>query len=193
MKFRGQPRPAAAMAFLAFCVSAWAAHGSPAHRIPAGRPLQDLPGLTIDYYDVAGTDVQTINDSILAQQDDEISTSSNSWDAGTHLDTRDVDGRCSITDARVKFSARVRLPRLTTEKKALKEVREAWRAYVKGLENRQAADLWFVYDRLPSVETAVRRSDCKHALAAASAEVAKIKAAEAAYMRKFVATANFGR
>ena len=161
----------------------------PSPSVQPSRSLRDLPNVTIDYYDVTGTDIRSINDSILSQQEDEVSTSSAKWDVGVSIKKREVDRKCTIEGAEARFNATVRLPRWSNEKDAQKSVRDAWHAYLKQLEDRQAAGLWFVYDRVPQVAEAVRSSDCNHASAAASSAIEKIKAEEAEFTRRATAAA----
>jgi predicted secreted Zn-dependent protease len=146
------------------------------------RPLESLPNLTIAYYDVSGANIREINDSILMQQGEEVSTSAASWDMKVSVSKRQVGDKCEIAGANVQFSASVKLPRHLNENQLARQVREAWQSYLAKLKARQATDLWFVYDRLPEVEQAVRASNCDTVGANASAAIEKIKAAEAAYI-----------
>jgi predicted secreted Zn-dependent protease len=177
--------PSMTLFILAFQV---AAQSGPA--VQESRALRELPNATVAYYNVSGSDIRSLNDSILSQQEEQVSTSSATWDVGVSIKKRQVDRKCTIEGADAHFNATVRLPRWTNEKDARKDVRDAWHAYLKKLEDRQAADLWFVYDRVPQVTQAARASDCDHAGAAASAAIQRIKAEEAEFIRRTTAEAS---
>jgi predicted secreted Zn-dependent protease len=146
------------------------------------RTLENVPNVTIAYYDVSGTSIREINDSILMQQGEEVSTSAASWDMKVSVTKRQVGEKCEIAGATVQFAASVKLPRLVNEQQLGGVVRKAWLSYLDRLKTRQATDLWFVYDRLPQVEQAVRASNCDSVGANASGAIEKIKAAEAEFI-----------
>jgi predicted secreted Zn-dependent protease len=93
------------------------------------------------------------------------------------------NGQCKVTGAKATFSATVTLPRLAANPSHTPELLATWRAYIAGVENSHAADLWFVYDRLRTVESAILASTCETAQSAGAAAVERLKAEAAEYQR----------
>ena len=66
----------------------------------------------------------------------------------------------------------------------------SWRAYLAGIENAQAANLWFVYDRVPTVESAILASSCDGAPAAGTAAVQRLLALASEFARSITPAAQ---
>ncbi len=157
--------------------------------VPAvpGKTLRDLPNVTLQYFDVAGKNLKAINKSIVESQKPDASgkaaVSPTGWAIDTKFNKLTRDGQCKVTDAKATFSAKVVLPRLVPNAGHTPELTASWRAYLAGIENLQAANLWFVYDRVPTVESAILASSCDGAAAAGNAAVQRLQALASEFAR----------
>jgi predicted secreted Zn-dependent protease len=157
--------------------------------VPAvpGKTLRDLPNVTFQYFDVAGKNLKAINKSIEQSQKPDSSGKAAAAPTGWAIDTKfnklTHDGQCKVTDAKATFSAKVILPRLVPNPAHTPELMASWRAYLAGIENAQAANLWFVYDRVPTVESAILASSCDGAPAAGTAAVQRLQAQASEFAR----------
>jgi predicted secreted Zn-dependent protease len=157
--------------------------------VPAvpGKTLRDLPNVTFQYFDVAGKNLKAINKSIEQSQKPDASgkaaVAPTGWAIDTKFNKLSGNGQCKVTDAKATFSAKVVLPRLVSNPAHTPELMASWRAYLAGIENAQAANLWFVYDRIPTVESAILASSCEGAPAAGTAAVQRLQALASEYAR----------
>jgi predicted secreted Zn-dependent protease len=157
--------------------------------VPAvpGKTLRDLPNVTTQYFDVAGKNLKAINKAIEQSQKPDASGRAavppTGWAIDTKFNKLTHDGQCKVTDAKATFSAKVVLPRLVPNAAHSPELMASWRAYLAGIENAQAANLWFVYDRLPTVESAILASSCESAPAAGTAAVQRLQALASEFAR----------
>ena len=157
--------------------------------VPAvpGKTLRDLPNVTFQYFDVAGKNLKAINKSIEQSQKPDSSgkaaVAPTGWAIDTKFNKLTHDGQCKVTDAKATFSAKVVLPRLVPNPAHTPELMASWRAYLAGIENAQAANLWFVYDRIGTVESAVQASSCEGAQAAGTAAVQRLQTLASEYAR----------
>ena len=148
--------------------------------VPAtARKLSAIPGVTVDYYDVVGRSVSELHDWLDKHGPRDAHThkvmpATSSWSIGSAVKFTKTGGRCTLTGATLKFTATVRLPRLATGQKLPPAVRTSWDSYVAALENRHAARLSFVRDRMGEVETAIMRSNCANWQKAASAAIDRL-------------------
>ena len=162
---------------------------APQPMVPAvpGKTLRDLPNVTFQYFDVVGKNLKAINKSILqSQQPDasgKVAVPPTGWAIDTKFNKLTHNGQCKVTDAKATFSAKVVLPRLVANRAHTPELTAAWSAYLAGIENAQAANLWFVYDRLPTVESAILASSCDGAPAAGTAAVQRLQALASEFAR----------
>jgi hypothetical protein len=81
------------------------------------------------------------------------------------------------------------LPKLVANPAHTPELMARWQSYLAGIENTQAANLWFVYDRVPTVESAILASSCDGAQAAGTAAVQRLQALAGDYARANVPAA----
>ena len=157
--------------------------------VPAvpGKTLRDLPNVTFQYFDVAGKNLKAINKSIVQSQKPDASGKAavppTGWAIDTKFNKLTHNGQCKVTDAKATFSANVVLPRLVANAAHTPELMASWRAYLAGIENVQAANLWFVYDRIPTVESAILASSCEGAPAAGNAAVQRLQALASEFAR----------
>jgi predicted secreted Zn-dependent protease len=157
--------------------------------VPAvpGKTLRDLPNVTFQYFDVAGKDLKAINKSIVQSQRPDASgkpaVAPTGWAIDTKFNKLSQSGLCKVTDVKATFSAKVVLPKLVNHPSHTPELMASWRAYLAGIENAQAANLWFVYDRIGTVESAVLASSCEGAQAAGTAAVQRLQTLASEYAR----------
>ena len=157
--------------------------------VPAvpGKTLRDLPNVTFQYFDVAGKNLKAINKSIERSQKPDSSGRAavppTGWAIDTKFNKLSHNGQCKVTDAKATFSAKVVLPKLVPNPAHSAELMASWRAYLAGIENAQAANLWFVYDRIPTVESAILASSCEGAQSAGTAAVQRLQALASEFAR----------
>lgn len=143
-----------------------------------GRTLKDLPGVTTTYYDVAGKTGPAIDKSFKKIFDDPAlkdATRPLSWDVGTSIMKRTEGTKCTITSAKSKLTATVRLPRLAEIAKVRKDALASWNIYITGVENEMAANLWYLSDRLRGAEQILVGLPCEQASLTWDAKVETIK------------------
>lgn len=164
--------PAAALAQTAPAPAA-----SPA--TPTPSPLSQIPGVTVSYYDVAGTTIPEMIASIEAQRPKDPATgaavpTSMKWSIGTSLKKQTTGDACKIIGATAAFKGEVVMPRLVNVETVPAPVLQLWQTYVASLEQQAAARLRQPYQRLAEVEQAVLASSCEGAGAAASKAIDEI-------------------
>lgn len=164
-----------------------AAPPQPAVAAVPGKALSDLPNVTIRYFDVSGKNLKAINKAIQQGQKPDSSgrppLAPTSYAVDATFNKTTSNGQCKVSDAKATFSATVVLPRLAPNSAHTPELLATWRAYLAGVENSHAADLWFVYDRLRTVENAILASTCEGAQSAGAAAINRLKAEAAEHQR----------
>jgi predicted secreted Zn-dependent protease len=143
------------------------------------RKLSEVPGVTIIYYDAVGRTIPQLHDWLAKHgprdgQTHKVTAATSSWSIGTAVKFTKTAGKCVLTSANVKFNATAQLPRLTPDKRRPASVVSTWSAYIAALEDRQAAQLAFVEQRLHEVETAIMSSDCGNWQKAAGAAISRL-------------------
>lgn len=141
--------------------------------------LADFPSTTVHYYEVKGDTVTSINRSIRAQRavgsGERVAPARTDWKVQAEFDREAVNERCKVTAARAVYSARVELPRLSSDSKLGKDERRRWDDYVGLLEQGSVATLAFVYQNLGQVETAIASSECDRARDAGEIAIAELR------------------
>lgn len=170
--------------FIAFAAAAGVqAAAAPATQAPT---LAAIPGVTVNYYDVSGRNIEQIRESMASTRpegaDGNPIPAATSWQVEATLSTRTENGQCAIAGVTPKFSGTAELPRLTTSDKLKPEVLQQWNAFVASLESAAAAQLDFIHDRLPQVQQAVASAKCDTASAALDSAIEQLKAQEAAFV-----------
>lgn len=151
----------------------------PALATPGARKLSVIPGVTVSYYDAVGRNVRELHDWLDKHgprdpQTHKVMPATSSWSIGSAIKFTKTGGQCTLTGATVKFTATAQLPRLAPGQKLAPEVLVNWNSYVAALEDRQAAQLAFVHDRLGEVESAIVHSSCTGWQKAASAAIDRL-------------------
>jgi predicted secreted Zn-dependent protease len=145
----------------------------------APSPLASIPGVTIKYYDVAGSTIAAINASMAAQRPKNPVTgtpipSSASWSIGVNTKKSTTGKVCKVTAATVTFKGEVVLPRLVGAEGVAAPVRAQWQRFVTSIEQQQADTLRRPYQRRNEVQKAVMASTCANAGEAARKAIAEI-------------------
>jgi predicted secreted Zn-dependent protease len=156
---------------------------APAPAAPVAPPqptLAQMPGVTVQYYDVAGKTIPEMKASMEAQRPAGATgapvPASSTWSIGISVRRSTLGNQCKIVGAKARLTANVVMPRLAvTEGVPEPELRQ-WQAYVAGLEQQQVALLSQPLARLGEVERAAMASTCQGAQAAASQAIAAITA-----------------
>jgi predicted secreted Zn-dependent protease len=150
-------------------------------RAPAAplRKLSDIPGVAVRYYDAVGKTVPELHDWLAKHgardpQTHKVTPATSSWSIGSAVKFTKTGGQCMLTGVTLKFTATAELPRLAAGAKPVAQVLSSWNAYVSALEDRQAAQLAFVHDRLGEVERAIMRSTCSNWQKFAAAAITRL-------------------
>ncbi len=149
---------------------------------PAPSPLAQIPGVTVQYYDVTGVTIPEIQASIEAQRPRDAATgvpipTSANWSIRTNVRRATTGTQCRVVGATATFVAQVVMPRLVNVEAVPPAVLGNWNAYVVSIEQQQAERLRQPFERLREVEAAVMASSCEGANAAADRAIAQITAA----------------
>ena len=152
----------------------------------APRMLKDIPGVTINYYDVPGKNPGAIQKSIAKIRpkgsDGKPVTAGYNWTSNAQV-TKSTQGTvCTITAAKVQFSGTADLPRLTEPQALEKEELQSWNQYVAGLDAQAAVELGYFADRMAEIEKGLIGQSCDKAGDAYDAAVTKLKAEEHQFM-----------
>ncbi|QNM82540.1 DUF922 domain-containing protein [Sphingomonas sabuli] len=154
--------------------------------VATGPALEQIPGVTVNYYDVAGKNDKELRASIDQQRPKNAAgqpiTAGTSWIIDASISKQTTDGVCKITSVTPNFKGTAVLPRLTTADKLKPEMLVQWNKYSDGLKTAAAEQLNFVRGRLGDVQTAVGAAACDQAAAALDASLEKLKTQEAAFL-----------
>lgn len=159
-----------------------------------GRGLQQVPNITIKYYDVSGKNYADVIQSIEKQRprdpaSNQLMVGGASWSLGANM-TQVTRGKvCTVTGAKAEFSANAELPRLVNEQAMAPKQLANWRAYLSQIEVPAAAGLWYVIDRIPAFEKSMVGKDCAGASAFANAAIAQLKREQEAYQLQLMTAA----
>ena len=129
--------------------------------------LADIPGVEIVHYEVSGDSLFEIRralnrvrprDPTDGQRVDALA----SWYIQWRWPVRG-DGGCDLARAEIRFSGRVRMPRLVETARTPDAVRRRWRAYVAVLERHEANHIRRAWLSRNRVLAAIRASSCASA------------------------------
>lgn len=143
------------------------------------RKLSAIPGVTVSYYDAVGRSVRDLHDWLdkhgpRDSQSHKVMPATSSWSIGSAVKYTKTGGRCTLTGVTLKFTATAQLPRLAPGQKLPPAVLASWNAYVAAIEDRHAARLSFINDRMGEVEKAIMRSNCADWQKAATAAIDRL-------------------
>ena len=149
-----------------------------------GRGLRDVPNVAISYFDVPGKKGAAIQKSlqkILTDPATKDSVKLFSYDVAASVNKRTVGTKCTVQNVAAKLTSNVKLPRLAEEAKVDKPTLAIWTAYVAKLEADAAANLWFVTDRLRTIEKSMIGADCSAVAPMWKAAMQKLQADQTAF------------
>ena len=152
------------------------------------RKVSNVPGVTVSYYDAVGITIPQLHDWLAKHgpreaQTHQVTPATSNWSIGTAVRFSRTGGKCTLTGADVKFSGTGQLPRLMPDKRRPASVVASWNAYVAALEDRQAAQLIFVQQRVHEVQIAIMNSSCGNWQKAAAAAISRLSEDQAKVFR----------
>ena len=150
--------------------------------------LSDVPNLDLQYYEVSGNSLfeirRALNRVRPRDPNDGLGVDALSswyiewrWPAG-------ADGACDLSRADLRFSARIRMPRLVESAATPAAVRLRWQRYVAALERHEAAHIRHAWENRHLVLDAIRRSSCANADRDARAAIAVLGRHDLDYDRR---------
>ena len=157
--------------------------------LPApSRKLSQIPGVTVTYYDVVGTDIPKLHMSLEKSgprdpRTHKVTPATSNWSIGSAVKYTKTGGQCTLTGVTLKFTGTAVLPRLGSGVNLAAPALASWNAYVAALEDRHAAQLAFVHDRLGEVQGEILHSDCDNWQKAASAAIERLSEEQAQAFR----------
>ena len=160
---------------------------SPTDELAIARPLEDVPGIQFNYYDVNGSDVKAVNRSIKERR--RAGSAETEWNVVVSLNKRTEGAACTITGSKVKFNATATLPRLTGAP-ADESLLMFWELYVAGIKEDLAAKLWFAYDRIEGIEHAFAGKPCDQGTRDGEAAIAQLKSEFASFSARSTPSAK---
>lgn len=152
---------------------------------PAETSLAGITNVERQYYDVSGNSLfeirRALNQARPRDPNDGLGVDALS---GWYLQWRwpggSVDG-CDLANAELRFSARIRMPRLVETADMPAAVRQRWHTYVTALEGHEANHIRHAWDNRDLVLAAIRRSSCGNADRDARAVIAQMVQGDVAY------------
>ena len=154
----------------------------PAQAAPAPAELSRIPGVTVKYYNVAGS---TPGKILAAMKSQRSAPTSSRWSIGVDVQKATTGTKCRVVRAKAEFKAEVDFPRLVVTRAGKEEEQPGeeklekflprWQAHLATLDRQQAAYLRSIYEQLPEVERAAMASSCQGARAAAERVIARIR------------------
>lgn len=169
-------------------LTALAAAQAPAATAPAPRMLKDLPGITVDYYDVEGKDEDAIQKSLKQRAprgaDGKPITSGFSWKANTSVMKETTGIACTIKSAKVTIVGTAKLPRLVGAGTLDPALVKKWNEYVASQERDVAMQLGYFVDHTGQLESAVVGQSCDAAGPALEAALTKLKADQQQFIQQ---------
>lgn len=174
---------------LAAAALAQAAPASPAPApattaVAPARALAALPGVSINYLDVAGKNMKSIQKSLDLVSIDPATKAKRklfTWNVGAQVTNSTVNQKCTVQKATATLTSTVNMPRLPELARASKQVQADWQKYVSELETEAAANLWFINDQLRGIERSMVGVDCARSREVWNAAMNKINVDLAAF------------
>jgi predicted secreted Zn-dependent protease len=173
-----------AAAALAQAAPATSAPAPATAAVAPARPLAALPGVSINYLDVAGKNMKSIQKSLDLVSTDPATKAKRklfTWNVGAQVTNSTVNQKCTVQKATATLTSTVNMPRLPELARASKQVQADWQKYVSALEADAAANLWFINDQLRGVERSMVGVDCAKSREVWNAAMNKINVDLAAF------------
>jgi len=154
---------------------------------PAGGSLAGIANVEVHYYDVRGNSLfeirRALNRVRPRDPNDGLGVDAlSSW----YIQWRwpgDAAGGCDLSRAEIRFSGRIRMPRLVETAQTPEAVRLRWRAYVAALERHEATHIRQAWAHRNDVLAAIRASSCANATRDARAAIAIMGRRDVVYDR----------
>jgi predicted secreted Zn-dependent protease len=152
-------------------------------------PFAGLQNVSFEYYDVPGTDEESINDAL--NRNGPPRPDGDTASGATRYTTRiqpfnqpDGKGGCTVTKVRYQLGAVVILPRLTQESAVPERIMVKWRPFMAGLRRHEAGHVRIHYQHVPQIEAALIGVRCDAFPARVTAELDRLSALQKAYDRE---------
>jgi len=151
----------------------------------ADAVFAQYPGTKIRFYDVDGTDAQSIRASLNSlgpkgRRDAKSYDAQTNWNATWHWQGG-PDGRCDLEHLDYSFDIIVILPHLHDQDKLSPAVRHAWGRYMAALIDHESGHAKHAYEHRGDIEKAVKSSSCDDANAAGAAAIAEMSKFDVQY------------
>ena len=151
----------------------------------AETSLAGIPNVERQYYDVTGNNLfeirRALNQVRPRDPNDGLGVDAlSSWYIAWRWPAA-ADGACDLARAELRFSARIRMPRLVETAETPPAVRLRWRAYVAALEAHEANHIRHAWDNRVLVLAAIQRSSCANANRDGEAAIAGLVRGDVAY------------
>lgn len=150
--------------------------------------FRGLPDVIFEYYDVHGTDEESISASITQNAPTRPDGSKAMGATGYKLGYRPFQvgtgPACKVTKLKVNIGAIVKLPRLADESTVPERILVKWRPFIAGLREHEAGHVRIHYRHLREIEAALIGSRCDQIQARFAAATDKIAPFQRAYDRE---------
>jgi predicted secreted Zn-dependent protease len=152
---------------------------------PAGTSLAGITNVDRQYYEVSGNSLfeirRALNQVRPRDPNDGLGVDAlSSW----YIEWRwpsAPGGGCDLAHAELRFSARIRMPRLIETPETPAAVRLRWQAYASALEGHEANHIRHAWDNRNRVLAAIQRSSCASANRDGQAAIAELARGDVAY------------
>jgi len=165
-----------------------AASPPPQPALAAETSLEGVTNLDVQYYEVSGNSLfeirRALNRVRPRDPNDGLGVDAlSSWYIAWRW-PGNADGGCDLARAEIRFSARIRMPRLVETAATPAAVRQRWRAYAAALQRHEAKHIRHAWDNRNLVLTAIRASSCANASRDAQAAIATLARHDIDYDRQ---------
>jgi len=149
--------------------------------VTAASGVAAIPGMTVRNYDVRGTTIREIYNSLAAAAPKNPATAqplpaTSNWSMKVATQSTRTGDKCAITGATATFTGEATLPRLVADPAIPPAVLANWNSYLAQLDARQAEQLRYAYEHRSEIEAAVRASSCDNWRPAANAALDQLRA-----------------
>jgi predicted secreted Zn-dependent protease len=156
--------------------------------ISSADAFYGLPNVSIQYYDVYGTDESSIHLSLMrnspARPDGSRALGATRYQTRYMFYHAIKGGICKITTFKVQINAIVLLPKLADQASVPERIMVRWRPFVAGLSEHEAGHIRIQYQHMHDVEAALVGSNCSEVEANFHAARDRIEVFQDAYDRE---------